>query len=92
MSVDTSHCQKTKTEPHVVTVSDLQVVVECLRKEGDTMNEQQNLREELFPEGMPEPEDFIRALAEYILAQRNPTTENPTSENQTTGRSETEAK
>ena len=51
------------------------------------MTEQQNLREELFPDGMPEPEDFIRALAEYILAQRNPTTEN-----QTTERSETEAK
>ena len=63
-----------------------------LWKEGDTMTEQQSLRDELFPDGMPEPEEFIRALAAYILAQRNPTTETPPSENQATERSETEAK
>lgn len=58
-----------------MTVFDLQVVVECHRKEGDTMDEQQNLREELFPDGMPEPEDFIRAIAAYVLAQREPAPE-----------------
>lgn len=42
------------------------------------MNEQQSLREELFPDGMPEPEDFIRALAEYILEQRRATSEGST--------------
>ena len=59
-----------------VTVFDRPGVVECLRKEGDTMNEQQNLREELFPDGMPEPEEFIRAIAAYILGNRS---ENPDS-------------
>lgn len=39
------------------------------------MAEQQNLREELFPDGMPEPEEFIRALAAYILAQRRDASE-----------------
>ena len=53
-----------------VTVFDRPGVVECHRKEGDTMNEQQNLREELFPNGMPEPEEFILTVAAYILANR----------------------
>ena len=40
------------------------------------MTEQQNLRDELFPNGMPEPEDFIRVIAAYVLANRP---ENPDS-------------
>ena len=52
-----------------MTVFDLRVGVYCHRqKRGDTMTEQQKLRDELFPDGMPEPEDFIRTLAAYILA------------------------
>lgn len=33
------------------------------------MNEQNNLRDELFPDGIPEPEEFIRVLAEYVREQ-----------------------
>ena len=40
------------------------------------MTEQQSLREELFPDGMPESEEFIRVLAAYILGNRP---ENPDS-------------
>lgn len=34
------------------------------------MAAQQNLRDELFPNGIPEPEEFIRIIAEYIIKQK----------------------
>lgn len=35
------------------------------------MAEQTNsLRDELFPDGIPEPEEFIRTVAEYIIKQK----------------------
>lgn len=34
------------------------------------MNENQNLRDELFPDGIPEPEEFIRVIANYIRENR----------------------
>lgn len=39
------------------------------------MTEQQSLREEMFPNGMPEPEEFILTVAAYILAQRRDASE-----------------
>ncbi len=35
------------------------------------MNENKSLRDELFPDGIPEPEAFIRRIAEYIIEQNN---------------------
>ena len=34
------------------------------------MNESQNLRDELFPNGIPSPEEFIKTVAEYIIKQK----------------------
>lgn len=30
------------------------------------MSDERNLRDELFPEGMPEPEEFVRVVAEFV--------------------------
>ena len=37
---------------------------------SEQMNENQNLRDVLFPDGIPEPEEFIRTVAEYIINQK----------------------
>lgn len=34
------------------------------------MNETQNLRDQLFPDGIPSPEEFIQTVANYILQQQ----------------------
>lgn len=34
------------------------------------MSENQNLRDQLFPNGIPEPEEFIQTVANYILQQQ----------------------
>lgn len=31
------------------------------------MSNEKNLREELFPDGMPKPEEFISIIANYIV-------------------------
>ena len=33
------------------------------------MSENQNLRDQLFPDGIPSPEEFIQTVVNYILQQ-----------------------
>ena len=33
------------------------------------MADNKNLRDELFPDGMPEPEEFIRVIGAYIRSE-----------------------
>lgn len=37
--------------------------------EVNTMADNKNLRDELFPDGMPEPEEFIRVIGAYIRSE-----------------------